>query len=87
MGGIVVLWDNRVLELIELKKREHSISCHFKNYEDGFTWTFTGVYGSTMRRDMECLWNESGAIYSLWNGLWCVVGDFNAILSPEERSK
>ena len=79
--------DNRVLDLIELEKGEHSISCHFKNCEDGFMWTFTGVYGPTMRRDRECLWNELGGIYGLWNGPWCVVGDFNVILSPEERSR
>ena len=86
-GGIVVFWDNRVLDLIELEKGEHSISCHFKNCEDGFMWTFTGVYGSTLRRDRECLWNELGAIYGLWNGPWCVACDFNTILSPEERSR
>ena len=67
-GGIVVIWDNRVLELLELENGEHSISCHFKNYKNGFTWTFTGVYGLTMSRDMECFWNELGAIYGLWNG-------------------
>ncbi|RVW25093.1 hypothetical protein CK203_113755 [Vitis vinifera] len=61
-GGIVVFWDNRVLDLTE-------------------------VYGTTMRRDMECLWNELGAIYGLWNGPWCIAGDFNAILSPEEPSR
>ncbi|RVW75125.1 hypothetical protein CK203_057894 [Vitis vinifera] len=69
-----------VLDLIELEKGEHSISCHFKNCEDGFMWTFTGVYGPTMRRDRN-VWNELGAIYGLWNGPWCVAGDFNAILS------
>ena len=86
-GGIVVFWDNRVMDLIELEKGEHSISCHFKNCEDDFMWTFTGVYGLTMRRDRECLWNELGAIYGFWNGPWCVAGDFNAILSLEERSR
>ena len=25
-----------------------------------------------------------GAIKGLWNGPWCVVRDFNTILSPEE---
>ena len=54
-GGIVVLWDNRVLEMIELEKGECSISCHFKNCEDGFTWTFTGVYGPTKRREGKSL--------------------------------
>ena len=86
-GGIVVIWDNRVLELIELENGEHSISCHFKNYEDEFMWTFIRVYGLTMRRDRECFWNELGAIYGLWNGPWCVDGDFNTILSLEERSR
>ncbi|RVX14550.1 LINE-1 reverse transcriptase-like [Vitis vinifera] len=54
---------------------------------DGFTWTFTGVYGPTKRRERENLWNELGAIHGLWNGPWCVAGDFNAILSPKERSR
>ncbi|WJZ83279.1 hypothetical protein VitviT2T_002974 [Vitis vinifera] len=86
-GGIVVFWDNRMLEMIELEKGECSISCHFKNCEDGFMWTFTGVYGLTKRRERESLWNELGAIHGLWNGPWCVAGDFNAILSPEEHSR
>ena len=34
--GIVVFWDNRVLELVDLEKGVFSISCHFKNCEDGF---------------------------------------------------
>ena len=76
-----------MLDLIELEKGEHSISCNFKNCEDGFTWTFIGVYGLIMRRDGEYFWNELGAIYGLWNGSWCVAGDFNVILSPEECSR
>ena len=36
---------------------------------------------------MECFWGELGAIKGLWDGLWCVVGDFNVILSPKERSR
>ena len=46
MGGIVVLWDNRVLELVDLEKGVFSISCHFKNCEDGFIlrkWSVSGV--------------------------------------------
>ncbi|RVW47166.1 hypothetical protein CK203_070193 [Vitis vinifera] len=37
--------------------------------------------------EIECLWGELGAIKGLWNGLWCVAGDFNAILSPEEHNR
>ena len=35
-GGIVVFWDNMVLELVDLENEVFSISCHFKNCEDGF---------------------------------------------------
>ena len=35
-GGVVVFWDNRVLELIGLEVGLFSISCRFKNVEDGF---------------------------------------------------
>ena len=67
-GGIVVLWDNRVLELVDLENGVFSISCHFKNCEDGFIWTFIGVYGPTLKRDRECFWGELGGIKVLWNG-------------------
>ena len=38
-GGIVVFWDNRVLELVGLEAGMFSIFCHFKNCKDGFSWT------------------------------------------------
>ncbi|RVW73021.1 hypothetical protein CK203_057450 [Vitis vinifera] len=86
-GGIVVFWDNRVLDLVDIQKGVFSISCIFKNSEDGFMWMFTGVYGPTLRRERESFWEELGAIKGLWNGPWCAAGDFNAILSPEERNR
>ena len=35
-GGVVVFLDNRVLELMGMEVRFFSISCRFKNCEDGF---------------------------------------------------
>ena len=52
-GGVVVSWDNRVLELVSMEVGLFSISCHFRNCKDGFLWTFTGVYGPTMKRYRE----------------------------------
>ncbi|RVW48533.1 hypothetical protein CK203_088484 [Vitis vinifera] len=56
-GGIVVFWDNRVLELVDIHKGGCSISCIFKNSEDGFMWMFTGGgrLNSNMRRFVEII--------------------------------
>ena len=64
-GGIVVFWDNRVLDLIDIQKGLFSISCIFKSCEDGFMWMFTGVYGPILRRERESFWEELGAIKGL----------------------
>ena len=64
-----------------------SISCRFRNVEDGLTWIFTGVYGPFSKDDRDCMWEELGAIRGLWDDLWCLGGDFNVILSQRERSR
>ena len=52
-GGVLVFWDNRVLELVGMEVGLFSISCRFKNCEDGFSWIFSGVYGPTLKRYRE----------------------------------
>ena len=64
-GGIVVFWDNRVLDLVDIQKGLFSISYIFKNCEDGFMWMFTGVYDPILRRERESFWEELGAIKGL----------------------
>ncbi|RVW32661.1 Transposon TX1 uncharacterized 149 kDa protein [Vitis vinifera] len=86
-GGVVVFWDKRVLELVGLEVGIFSISCRFKNCEDGFTWFFTGVYGPTLKSYREPFWEELGAIRGLWSDPWCIGGDFNVIRFPSERSR
>ena len=35
-GDILLFWDFRVLELVDMVVGLFSISCHFRNCEDGF---------------------------------------------------
>ena len=61
-GGILICWDKRTLDVLELEVGQFSISCRFSNVEDGLIWIFTGVYGPFSREERECLWEELGAI-------------------------
>ena len=83
-GGILVFWDCRVLQLLEMETWQYSISCRFKNCNDNFIWIFTGVYGPVHYYEREFLWFELGDIKSLWSDPWCVGGDFNVIRLPSE---
>ncbi|RVW12594.1 hypothetical protein CK203_114463 [Vitis vinifera] len=86
-GGVLVFWDNRVVDLLEVEEGMFSVSCLFKNCMDRMRWVFTGVYGPVCRRDREVFWEELGSIKGLWRDPWCVGGDFNMIRYPEERSR
>ena len=86
-GGILVFWDKRKLEVMEVELGHFFVTCIFKNTEDGFQWAFTGVYGPVERSKTELLWEELGSVKGLWEGPWCIGGDFNMVLSPNERNK
>ena len=62
VGGILICWDKRSLKLLDWEEGQFSLSCRLRNVENGVVWVFTGVYGPFTREEMECLWEEIGAI-------------------------
>ena len=44
-GGVLLMWDNRVVDKVEEAVGHFFVSCKFKNVVDHFVWAFTGVYG------------------------------------------
>ena len=86
-GGILLLWDNNRTNLVDYVVGSFSVLCLFRMLEDGFQWTFTGVYGPVENSLRESFWEELGAIKGLWDGPWCVGGDFNKVLFPNERAR
>ena len=65
VGGIPLFWDFRVLELVDMVIGLFFVSCHFRNCEDDFQWTFPGVYEYVLNCNRESFWEESGAIRGL----------------------
>ncbi|XP_059623114.1 uncharacterized protein LOC132266277 [Cornus florida] len=54
--------------------------------DDGFSWAFSDVYGPVDDCERLALWEELSVVKGLWSLPWCVVGDFNVVRSPSERS-
>ena len=86
-SGVLVLWDKKVLQLLEAEVGNFSVSCRFKNCEDDFCWLFFGVYGPSLMKEREDFWAELGAVRGLWSDPWCVAGDFNVVRFPIKSSR
>ncbi|KAG6667899.1 hypothetical protein CIPAW_01G132400 [Carya illinoinensis] len=65
-GGILVMWDKRVVECIDEFIGEYSVGCSFKNSKDGFLWAFARVYGPNLDSERRRLWDELAGLCSSW---------------------
>ena len=84
-GGILLIWNSRVVEKVEEAVGHFSVSCKFKNVGDQFEWAFTGVYGPNLNNRRRLMWEELTGLISWWDLPWCLGGDFNIIRFPSER--
>ncbi len=84
-GGVLLLWDKRVLELADSIVGKFSISCLWKCLLDGFEWVGTGLYGPTCDEIRPDFWSEVKGVRQRWAQPWCVFEDFNVVRYPNER--
>jgi hypothetical protein len=55
-GGILLMWDQRVVDKIDSFLGTFSVSCKWKGVADGFEWSCTGVYGPIGETQRGALW-------------------------------
>ena len=84
-GGVLIMWDRRVLEKLEILVGLFLMSVQWKRVEDGFIWECSGVYGPNDNNMRGFMWDELVGIQQYWNVPWCCFGDFNVIRFPSER--
>jgi hypothetical protein len=84
-GGILLMWDRRVKEKIEVCVGEYVVPCSFRNIEDNLTWAFVGVYGPNLNNHRRSLWDELAGFLSLWDSPCALVVISMFIRFPCER--
>jgi hypothetical protein len=85
-GGILLMWDKRVVECLEEAVGSFFISCKFKSVMDQFVWAFSGVYDPIDNSERPLLWEELSGVFLWWDILWCFGGDFNVTRFSNERT-
>jgi hypothetical protein len=84
-GGILMMWDRRVVEKMDSAVGQYSISCKFRNVLDQTDWAFSGVYGPNINSERDIMWEELAGVASWWGVPWVIGGDFNVVRFPSER--
>lgn len=53
-GGILLIWDRRLMEKIEECVDNFLVACKFISVNDQFEWAFASVYGPNSDVDSSC---------------------------------
>jgi hypothetical protein len=85
-GGILLMWDMRVVEKVDEAVGNYSLSCKFRNVADQFEWIFSGAYGLNLDSERGLLWEGLVGLISWWDAPWCIGGGFNVVCFPSEKS-
>jgi exonuclease III len=86
-GGLAILWNFCTFNLNIINYDLHYIDMLITNQQHPNTWRATGIYGypKTQEKFLTCqLINDLSCINN--NPNWCLFGDFNILLSSDEKS-
>ena len=56
--GVLIMWDRRVLETLEVLMGSFLMSVQWKGVEDGFIWACSGVYDPNDNNLRGYMWHE-----------------------------
>jgi hypothetical protein len=73
-GGILLMWDRRVVEKIEDCVGRYVVACLFRSVTENWEWAFAGVYGPNDDGVRSMLWDELGGLMNVWEKPWCMGG-------------
>ena len=84
-GGIAVLWNNGNVHASVLFKETRAIHMLVHNPNKVQNSIISGIYAPAQPRDKRDFWNHSVELNNAIDLLWCLMGDFNEILYPNEK--
>lgn len=84
-GGIIVLWDDKFLELDEIATTNQEVHTMIKVSHFDITWLFSCVYDSTHWFNRKIMWENLKQIKNNNYGIWVTGGDFYELLFNHER--
>jgi len=85
-GGIVTAWDQSCLSLLSSSHTPHSLTTTLQSNFSSFILTVTNYYVPCSHSDKQAFLDDLIELQSSLSDAWVVLGDFNLIRSPDDRS-
>lgn len=79
-----LLWKNHIAINIVVSNQNMISALVTLNPSDS-PWLLTGVYSPPSPSLRECFWDTLKVVGSSLNGVWLIMGDFNTVLSQEDK--
>ncbi|KAM3235367.1 hypothetical protein P3L10_015403 [Capsicum annuum] len=84
-GRVWIVWDDRLVEVHFIKAGAQFIHCQVKNRLSTMEYALTVVYGFNAVEQRKSLWEEVKSIVQGTSMPWVIGGDFNVVLTSEDR--
>ena len=84
IGRILVCWNPHILNVKILHMTSQLVHCEVMSILDGLVFLVTFVYGANDHTDRVNLWRDLCILKN--DESWVIMGDFNAIRDPKEKS-
>ncbi|GKV44689.1 hypothetical protein SLEP1_g51849 [Rubroshorea leprosula] len=85
-GGLLCVWNTRILEKVQIVEGEHFIGIEGVWGPEKVPVKVINVYSPCQLSGKRALWEELKNLAAGRGGNWCFVGDFNAVRSVEEKT-
>ncbi|XP_071905957.1 uncharacterized protein [Coffea arabica] len=83
-GGMAIFWNTEV-KVLEVKTTAFTMEIHIMDTDHDVDWWFIGIYDSTDDQIRRRQWEVVERRKILWGSRWVITGDFNDIISNEEK--
>nr|XP_027065280.1 uncharacterized protein LOC113691366 [Coffea arabica] len=83
-GGMALFWKDE-LKILEVLMTSFTIEAHVEDMEANTDWWFIGIYASCDHQIRKEQWKVLANRKRLWGDRWMIAGDFNDLVSNDEK--
>ena len=84
-GRIWVVWKPSSFEVTPLSITDQIIHCHVTQHLSNKHFHISFIYGYNHEQQRQSTWEDLKQISQSNPGAWCIIGDFNTVLYPDDR--